>query len=89
MNEQNDQNTQPKQQRKTRAKNGERDQKMVSFRLDGGLARWLAKQLNKGRYLNTLIARDMTRYYREHPDADELPDANDGVQCNTNYDYQP
>lgn len=36
-----------------------RTQKMTSFRLDTELLDWLAKQPNKGRYINQLIKNDM------------------------------
>lgn len=49
---------QEKQQRKQRTKNGQRGQKMVTFRLDNENADWLAHQDNKGRYINNLIAAD-------------------------------
>lgn len=49
---------QEKQQRKQRTKNGERGQKMVTFRLDIENVDWLANQDNKGRYINELIAAD-------------------------------
>lgn len=44
--------------RKQRSKNGERSQKMMSFRVDNENLDWLLKQENKGRYLNQLIAAD-------------------------------
>ena len=44
--------------RKQRSKNGERAQKMMSFRVDNENLDWLLKQENKGRYLNQLIAAD-------------------------------
>lgn len=74
-----------KQLRKQRAKNGEAGQKMLSFRLDQGLIKWLAKQANKGRYINDLIYRDMTKYYREKRDEEEPDD--DLTTLIT--DYQP
>lgn len=74
-----------KQQRKQRSKNGEAGQKMLSFRLDQGLIKWLAKQANKGRYINDLIYRDMTKYYREKRDEEEPDD--DLTTLIT--DYQP
>ena len=40
------------------AKRGSSNQKMMSFRLDNENAEWLQKQLNKGRYINELIAKD-------------------------------
>ena len=44
--------------RKTRSKNGERGQKMMSFRVDVDNLGWLEKQVNKGRYINDLIEAD-------------------------------
>lgn len=38
---------------------GEQSQKMISFRLDMKVWRWLASKPNKGRYINNLIAKDM------------------------------
>ena len=50
-----------KQVRKQYAKNGERGQKMVTFRLDLENEDWLQQQSNKGRYINNLIAADRTK----------------------------
>lgn len=50
-----------KQVRKQYAKNGERGQKMVTFRLDLENEEWLQQQSNKGRYINNLIAADRTK----------------------------
>lgn len=47
--------------RKQRSKNGERAQKMMSFRVDNENLEWLLKQENKGRYLNQLIAADRNK----------------------------
>lgn len=47
--------------RKERAKNGERTQKMMAFRVDLDNLEWLEQQANKGRYLNDLIAADRRR----------------------------
>ena len=52
------QTTQP---RKAYAPDGERAQKMFSFRLDADNSEWLAKQPNKGRYINDLISSDRDR----------------------------
>lgn len=52
---------QQERSRKARSKNGERGQKMMSFRVDNENAAWLELQTNKGRYINDLIAAD-----REH-----------------------
>lgn len=51
--------------RKARAKNGERTQKMVAFRLDQENQNWLDLQANKGRYINQLIATDRLRKAHE------------------------
>lgn len=50
-----------KQVRKQYAKNGERGQKMVTFRLDLENEVWLQQQSNKGRYINNLIAADRSK----------------------------
>lgn len=50
-----------KQVRKQYSKNGERGQKMVTFRLDLENEIWLQQQPNKGRYINNLIAADRCR----------------------------
>lgn len=52
----------PERSRKARSKNGERAQKMMSFRVDNENAAWLEKQMNKGRYINDLIAADRERH---------------------------
>lgn len=48
--------------RKAYAANGERTQKMMSFRVDFENAEWLERQVNKGRYINDLIARDRCKH---------------------------
>lgn len=50
-----------KQVRKQYVKNGERGQKMVTFRLDLENEVWLQQQPNKGRYINNLIAADRNK----------------------------
>ena len=50
-----------KQVRKQYSKNGERGQKMVTFRLDLENEGWLQQQPNKGRYINNLIAADRSK----------------------------
>ena len=47
-----------KQERKSGRVNGNVTQKVFSFRLDVEHLPWLELQLNKGRYINELIARD-------------------------------
>lgn len=47
--------------RRKYAKQGNRSQKMISFRLDQENEFWLSTQPNKGRYINRLIAADRLR----------------------------
>lgn len=54
----NKENQNPERVRKARSKNGERGQKMMSFRVDVDNLEWLESQTNKGRYINELIAAD-------------------------------
>lgn len=49
------------QPRKAYAPDGQRAQKMFTFRLDSDNSEWLAQQPNKGRYINDLISRDRNR----------------------------
>lgn len=44
-----------KQERKKRSQNGERSQKMMSFRLDKAAVNYLQHVRNKGRLMNELI----------------------------------
>lgn len=44
--------------RRAYAAKGERNQKMMSFRVDNENLDWLEQQPNKGRYINELIVRD-------------------------------
>lgn len=44
-----------KQERKSRSKNGERTQKMMTFRVDNDVAAILATAKNKGRLINNVI----------------------------------
>lgn len=44
--------------RREYAKRGERNQKMMSFRVDLDNIEWLESRENKGRYINQLIAED-------------------------------
>lgn len=75
-----------KQERTKRAKNGERTQKMFSFRLDKENADWLQGVQNKGRLINELLKRrqmEEKRFRNPTPekwDEDEQPDAR--------FDYQ-
>lgn len=41
-------------------KKGQVTQRMMTFRLDNENAAWIAGQINKGRYINELIAKDRT-----------------------------
>ena len=54
------------QPRKGRAANGQRDQKMMSFRLDSENAAWLERQPNKGRYINDLLAQARNQAKEEY-----------------------
>lgn len=52
----------PKERIKRRfAPDGERSQKMMSFRLDKENEFWLSTMPNKGRYINDLIKKDRLR----------------------------
>lgn len=44
--------------RKAYAPKGETSQKMVTFRCDLENIEWLESKVNKGRYINDLIAKD-------------------------------
>lgn len=44
--------------RKAYSPKGETSQKMVTFRCDLENIEWLNRQVNKGRYINDLIAKD-------------------------------
>lgn len=70
-----------KQARKERAKNGEKTQKMMSFRLDSENLEWLQGIKNKGRLINDLIKRrrEEERRWRYY-DEDDQPDSR--------FDYQ-
>lgn len=46
-----------KQERRKRAKNGERNSKMMSFRVDWDVANILSEVGNKGRLLNELVRK--------------------------------
>lgn len=54
------------QRRKRYSEDGTRGQKMMSFRLDNELSTWLDQQDNKGRYINELIAADMSKHRGKH-----------------------
>lgn len=43
-------------------KHGVRTQKMMSFKIDLDLIEYLNTKPNKGRYINELIAADMTKH---------------------------
>lgn len=61
---------QKKQVRKAYPKGDARGstQTMVSFRLDNKNVVWLRSKLNKGRYLNELIARDIRQSITGSPE---------------------
>lgn len=64
-----------RQKRKAYAKGearGVATQKMVTFKLDLKLAAWLDSKPNKGRYLNTLIERDIKTAIASGEHHDEL-----------------
>jgi len=46
--------------RRPYAVKGERNQKMMTFRVDNENLAWLEQQPNKGRYINQLIEADRT-----------------------------
>ena len=46
-----------KQERRVYAEKGTRSQKMMTFRIDLENIEYLDKQMNKGRYINDLIAK--------------------------------
>ena len=52
--------------RREYAPRGQKSQKMVTFRLDLENEEWLARQPNKGRYINNLIAADRERNGGQH-----------------------
>ncbi len=52
----------PARIRKAYAADGERSQKMMSFRVDNDNIEWLEQQRNKGRYINELITADRNRH---------------------------
>lgn len=66
--------------RKSYAPDGQRGQKMMSFRLDNENQDWIMQQPNRGRYINELIAADRKRTSvmkedpEENPEEDENPD---------------
>lgn len=59
-----------KQQRKQRAKNGEKKSKMMSFRADELTLQILAKVQNKGRLINDLVKQ----WWRRNPSVTLDPD---------------
>lgn len=70
-----------KQERKKRSQNGERSQKMMSFRLDKAAVNYLEHVRNKGRLMNELIEQ----WARRQPWYDE-----DQVEMSEQlYDEQP
>lgn len=71
-----------KQERKSRAKNGERTQKMMSFRVDADVASILSTVANKGRLLNNLL-REWAQAH-PHREGHDYPPEEDGLE-----DYLP
>lgn len=72
-----------KQERKTYGK--EKSQKMMSFRVDNGLLKWLATIPNKGRLINELLWKERTRRYKASDPMWEDPDEPE----RTIHDYEP
>lgn len=71
-----------KQERKSRSKNGERTQKMMSFRVDADVASILLTVANKGRLLNNLL-REWAQAH-PHREVHDYPPEEDGLE-----DYLP
>lgn len=63
-----------KQERKQYAKRGERDSKMIAFRADGDVIKYLKRVANKGRLLNELVKKWAST--QEWTDPDISPDEN-------------
>lgn len=59
-----------------KAKWGTRTQKMVSFRADNEIAKYLETKQNKGRYLNELVRTDMMREQHTTREAEEEENIN-------------
>jgi uncharacterized protein (DUF4415 family) len=66
-----------KQERKSRSKNGERTQKMMSFRVDADVASILSTVANKGRLLNNLL-REWAQAH-PHGEGHDYPPEEDGL----------
>lgn len=66
--------TEGERMRKAYAPDGQRGQKMMSFRLDNENRDWVMKQPNRGRYINNLIAGDRKRTSVTKEDPDENPE---------------
>lgn len=58
------------QKRKAYAQRGQRSSKMMSFRIDDQVARWLSHAANKGRLINELITSWATQQPWYDEDAD-------------------
>ena len=71
-----------KQERKSRSKNGERTQKMMTFRVDNDVSAILASARNKGRLINNVIRE----WARAHPirEPQDYPPEENSLE-----DYQP
>lgn len=78
---------QEKQKRVTRAKNGERTQKLMAFRIDLGNWEWLQGISNKGRLINDLIKRRREEERRWRTPRPEIEDEDE--QPDSRLDYQP
>lgn len=71
-----------KQERKARSKNGERSQKMMSFRVDDDVRQVLEAAANKGRLINDLL-REWAKAHPTREPQDYPPEEN------SLEDYQP
>lgn len=71
---QTEETTKQKQERKQYAKRGERDSKMVAFRADGDVIKYLERAANKGRLINELVKKWARA--QEWYDPDTSPDEN-------------
>ena len=60
-----------KQERKAYAKRGQRSQKMVTFRLDNVLEKYLDEVTNKGRFINEAIRQHIIAIRKHDPWQDD------------------
>lgn len=63
-----------KQERKAYAKRGQRSQKMVTFRLDNELIKYLEREENKGRFINEALNLRFRRLYGDNIFARKEPE---------------